>query len=202
MHAFLITGPEREKEAKKLIAEFKGRLIEFSLNHIDQVRQMQEMVKFSVSGEDTIYLIKNFDFSSIEAQNAFLKILEEKSENTKFIITANSKESLLQTIVSRCQAIQTFNYKQKTVDPNAKEFISTTAAKKIEILGRIKSRDEALLFLENLLEAIYKNLRKSPDFSRKANEAIYVYSAINANANIHLQLTRLFVNFESMETNN
>ena len=43
---------------------------------------------------------------SIEAQNAFLKLLEEPPEDTLIIITAVSRESLLPTINSRVQLIK------------------------------------------------------------------------------------------------
>src|SRR5690625_7732943 len=41
-----------------------------------------------------------------EAVNAFLKLLEEPSENVMFILTSSRPEQLLPTIVSRCQEIR------------------------------------------------------------------------------------------------
>ncbi len=53
-----------------------------------------------------IYLLSDFDRSSIEAQNAFLKLLEEPAEKTLFILTAKSAYSLLPTIISRSHIIR------------------------------------------------------------------------------------------------
>ncbi|MCX7956061.1 MAG: hypothetical protein N2593_03105 [Patescibacteria group bacterium] len=48
-----------------------------------------------------VYLFLNFHLSSIEAQNAFLKILEEPPSNVLFILTCDNQYKLLPTILSR-----------------------------------------------------------------------------------------------------
>lgn len=58
-----------------------------------------------------IIIIDNADKMTIEAQDAFLKTLEEPPENTVFLILTESHSLLLPTIVSRCQV-----YRFKPVD--------------------------------------------------------------------------------------
>ncbi len=53
-----------------------------------------------------IYLLSDFDRSSIEAQNAFLKLLEEPPEKTLFILTVKSAYNLLPTIISRSHVVK------------------------------------------------------------------------------------------------
>ena len=56
-------------------------------------------------GHKTIILISNIEKMRKEAANAFLKLLEEPSENMVFILTTDHIHSLLPTITSRCQII-------------------------------------------------------------------------------------------------
>lgn len=50
-----------------------------------------------------VYYLANFHESSLEAQNAFLKILEEPPTNIQFILTTTNQSKLLPTITSRCK---------------------------------------------------------------------------------------------------
>ena len=56
-------------------------------------------------GHKTVIVITNIEKMRKEAANAFLKLLEEPSENLIFILTTDHIHSLLPTITSRCQII-------------------------------------------------------------------------------------------------
>ena len=53
-----------------------------------------------------IFLIKNFDVSTEEAQNKLLKILEEPPKNVYFVLSVKNEEKVLPTIKSRCDKIK------------------------------------------------------------------------------------------------
>ena len=57
-------------------------------------------------GRKTVVIITNIETMRKEAANAFLKLLEEPAEDLVFLLTTNSTEALLPTIISRCQHIQ------------------------------------------------------------------------------------------------
>lgn len=57
-------------------------------------------------GQKTVIIMTNIETLRKEAANAFLKLLEEPSENLVFLLTTNNKDSLLPTIQSRCQPVQ------------------------------------------------------------------------------------------------
>lgn len=57
-------------------------------------------------GRKTVVIMTNIETLRKEAANAFLKLLEEPSENLVFLLTTNNKDSLLPTIQSRCQPVQ------------------------------------------------------------------------------------------------
>lgn len=57
-------------------------------------------------GQKTVVILTGIETMRKEAANAFLKLLEEPSENLMFILTTQNTEALLPTIISRCQHIQ------------------------------------------------------------------------------------------------
>lgn len=57
-------------------------------------------------GRKTVVIMTGIENMRKEAANAFLKLLEEPSENLIFLLTTDHTESLLPTIISRCQHIQ------------------------------------------------------------------------------------------------
>jgi DNA polymerase III subunit delta' len=57
-------------------------------------------------GRRTVVVITGIDTMRKESANAFLKLLEEPSDNVLFILTASKTDQLLPTIISRCQQIR------------------------------------------------------------------------------------------------
>ncbi len=77
-------------------------------------------------GHKTIIVITNIEKMRKEAANAFLKLLEEPSENLVFILTTDHIHSLLPTITSRCQTIpmqplQPLEIEQALIDHDGKD---------------------------------------------------------------------------------
>ena len=70
------------------------------------VEQIREMIKFanksSFNNHYKIILINKSEFLNKSSSNAILKILEEPSSNTIFLILQNSRKKNLKTIQSRC----------------------------------------------------------------------------------------------------
>lgn len=57
-------------------------------------------------GEKTVIVITNVERMRAESANAFLKLLEEPSENLMFLLTTSHADALLPTVLSRCQHLQ------------------------------------------------------------------------------------------------
>ncbi len=76
---------------------------------IEEIRSLQQFLKLKVPAENTgihrIVIISRAERMRSEAQNALLKTLEEPPADTIIILTAESPDRLLQTIVSRCQEL-------------------------------------------------------------------------------------------------
>lgn len=74
---------------------------------IDQVRELQHMLSLSpFEARFRVALLLRFEEATPAAQNALLKTLEETPPSVIMILTANDPESLLPTIVSRCETLR------------------------------------------------------------------------------------------------
>lgn len=63
----------------------------------------------SIEGKNQIYIMKDVEFLNSSAANALLKFLEEPESNTVAIFTTTNLNSVINTIVSRCQIIKLNN---------------------------------------------------------------------------------------------
>ena len=73
---------------------------------IDQIRGLQRETSLSpFEGRRRVYVLVNFEEATPEASNCLLKTLEEPPEKVTLILTATQVETLLPTIVSRCQVL-------------------------------------------------------------------------------------------------
>jgi DNA polymerase III subunit delta' len=74
---------------------------------VDQVRALQHMLALApYEGKYRIALLLGFQAANANAQNALLKTLEEPNPRVILLVTADSPESLLPTIVSRCEVLR------------------------------------------------------------------------------------------------
>ncbi|NIQ37408.1 MAG: DNA polymerase III subunit delta' [Proteobacteria bacterium] len=73
---------------------------------IEQIRQLQRSLSYRpYEGKKRVCIMDGADEMTAEGANALLKTLEEPPPETLLILLATQKESLLPTIVSRCQQV-------------------------------------------------------------------------------------------------
>ncbi|MBR5437289.1 MAG: hypothetical protein IKV21_00070, partial [Clostridia bacterium] len=69
---------------------------------VDSVRHIKEQALiYPNEGNKSVFIISEAQYMNPQAQNALLKIFEEPSSHVCFILTCNSKSSLLDTVISR-----------------------------------------------------------------------------------------------------
>ena len=74
---------------------------------LDQVRELQHILSLSpFDARYRIALLLRFQEAHPSASNALLKTLEEPNPQVVLILTADSPETLLPTIVSRCEVVR------------------------------------------------------------------------------------------------
>ncbi|KIA97675.1 MULTISPECIES: hypothetical protein [unclassified Flavobacterium] len=102
-----------------------------------RVEDAQEVLKSlslkSYEGGYKIMIIWMADKMNIAASNKLLKLLEEPSDKTMFILISENEESIIQTIRSRCQVLHFNGLSEKIIADAlvAKQNIETNAALKI-----------------------------------------------------------------------
>ncbi|GAA0700169.1 DNA polymerase III subunit delta' C-terminal domain-containing protein [Paraclostridium ghonii] len=73
---------------------------------IAQIRNLQTDVIIKPHGDYKIYIINDAQKMTVESQNALLKTLEEPPHYVIIILLTNNKNSLLDTIKSRCDIVK------------------------------------------------------------------------------------------------
>lgn len=200
MHAFLLAEPEIYKstnlQISNLATKHKAKQLPFEMQKIDDVRALRKLVKLTFS-QKTAIVIQNIDTATIEAQNAFLKNLEEPQENLIYILTASNINNVLPTIQSRCEIIQIRNPKNdreagystlNKLKIQILKFQTSDINYKFEHINKIKDRGEALEFVKNL--TFFDHQENNFD-----NQENYLHTLKNlkANGNVALQLSNMLV---------
>lgn len=127
---------------------------------IDMIREIKESTK-SKTQNGRIIIIDDAEKMTPEAQNAFLKLLEEPNQNTFFILLSHLYSNLLKTTLSRLQKIQINNI---------------SSAQSIDLLDELKVHDTKkraqLLFIANGLPAEIKQLSDNEEYFLARSEII------------------------------
>ena len=130
-HAFLFYG--REKLGKRKVAfEFASWILNSSpINHPDffyvepvknqiSIEQIRELIwKISLKpfkSKNKVAIIDSANRMSLDAQNCFLKTLEEPRGNSVIILISEMENLLLPTIVSRCQKMKFFPVENSKIE--------------------------------------------------------------------------------------
>lgn len=119
-HAVLLTGPygvglrtialhfttNTSAEVLQVLPERDERVdIERGTITVQSIRRLYDATR-SIAPKGRIIVIDYAERMAIPAQNAFLKLLEEPTEGTQFILLSHEPERLLPTIMSRVQRVE------------------------------------------------------------------------------------------------
>lgn len=193
MHAYLIIGEDNNKRretSEQLAQKLKAKIFEFPLAKIDDVRQLKSVTSLKVTSPTAIY-IDSIEKASEEALNAFLKNLEEPQENLFYLLTASTQAQILPTIVSRCQVIKLSVNSKLAATP---KYIKPSLA----MVNKIKGREEALDFVQNLIKQMHFSLLNNEEdrvkFAKNLGITVKTLKNLEANGNVNLQLSNMVIN--------
>jgi len=211
MHAFLIVGrnPKAlEEKTDKLVKKLAAKPMPFTVVKIADIRELTKLTRLTLN-EKTAMIIKNFENATEEAQNAFLKALEEPQANLYFILTAQTLSPILPTIISRCQvteisgstgeADEVFQI-PKEEQEKISNFLDAGVGEKLALTANIKNRQEATDFINKILILSHKKLLAGEKVVNLIASAQKTLSALKANGNIQLQLTNFVVSLEAFNS--
>lgn len=129
---------------------------------VEQIRELQRSLALApYQAKFRIAILLRFEEANDNASNALLKTLEEPPEKVILILTANCAESLLPTIVSRCEVI---NLRPLPVAELASELLTkrNIPAEQANLLAR----------LSNGCPGLAIQYQRQPDLLQHRNQAL------------------------------
>lgn len=141
---------------------------------IESIRNLQQFVRLRTTGKAAVrrvILIENAERMTTEAQNAFLKLLEEPPADTVIILTASTVQGMLPTIRSRVQTLTITAPQKEALIAYFKDKPTTHVTQAYFLSGGLPGLMSALLdgdtshpLVESVAEA--KQLLQLPIFER------------------------------------
>lgn len=134
---------------------------------IDDIREIiRQSIKYPFKGKYKITVIRNFEFSTIEAQNSILKFLEEQPEFLTIFLISKNSQNILPTVLSRTQILKTRKIKpQEKLDLEI--LINGSISEKLNyIQNNITTKEHARIFIVNLLETLEYYLLNLDDLNK------------------------------------
>lgn len=159
------------------------------------ISQIKEVVRqiFVFNPKKRVYFFPDFHLSTLEAQNAFLKSLEEAPSNVLFILTTDSAQRLLPTLVSRTKVI--------VLDKKITPVLNSTIQKQLQNLlikkqfrtinlsaFEVKDKEEAGVIVNQIIFFFQNRLRKEAEAAVILKEILWQKSLLENN-NLTPQLT-------------
>ncbi|MDP1722715.1 MAG: hypothetical protein Q8L37_05895 [Candidatus Gottesmanbacteria bacterium] len=183
MHAYIITGGTTKERSEKIQSLLQERAIsphdittilpDPSTIGIDPIRAVLPRLSVSPMGGTTHAVIIHLAHTMTpEAQNAFLKTLEEPPGEAIIYLETDQPEALLPTILSRCQIIRLTDNSdrvspcQKDLDASAQclktiyQLLAASVGERLKIIDiSVKTRDDALAFVNQCIQSLHHHLR-------------------------------------------
>ena len=150
-HAILFEGDTTQalKAAERYIKDILGitmqqnpDVVHFILERftIEHARELKEQAAQTPLGSARVFIIKTTSILG-EAQNALLKLFEEPSSRSHFVIILPNASQLLPTVRSRLLHAGTFTQQERQLE-RAELFLSSTIGERIEMVEDIiKNKD-------------------------------------------------------------
>lgn len=179
-HAYLFVGPQ-DSNRMKLLEDFLPRLLQSeNINHPDirlvapegdtltigQIRELRAWLSLSpFSSDKKIAVLSEAGKMNIEAQNAFLKVLEEPVPATYIFLLAGHAQQLLPTIFSRVVPIY---FNGSSPQPTPLEFLSpfletTDISERLRLwLKSGPTKEEVRPWLEKVIPELRQILLQTP----------------------------------------
>lgn len=166
---------------------------------IDAIRDLQRFLQLKTVGSTKqlrrAVIIRHAHSLTTEAQNAFLKLLEEPPADTLLLLTASHKQALLPTILSRVQTITLYAPPESAVKPyfSANTNADASAINQAYFLsGGLPGLMHALLSTDSehpllngvaqaktiLQSSLLERLAVAENLSKQKNQANYMLEAL------------------------
>lgn len=169
---------------------------------IEDVKTLQKEMIFSPYSEKSqIAIVFNAEKLTTEAQNSFLKTLEDSGETSIYILATTNEKNLLPTILSRSQKIYTkekLEEKREISKPNILSMSLVDAFQEIEKIAKNRKDTESLLdeinaYFQGILEMELDSSKHPNQICANIQEVVKIRRRVDANGNRRLLLENLFL---------
>ena len=221
-HCLIIEGNEKEvtTEAKKICVSilgdnFKDKVKKNTCSDIilvnqkdsknsigvDEIRKINsDVIVKPVECKSKIYVLKNAQKMTEQAQNALLKTIEEPPPHVYFLILCDNSEKLLNTVKSRSRIIKLVSKKSNKIEDCHKSFTEFFVKKNnfeaLKILDKCCSKRENLKnFLESAKICLIDKIKNgNVEIDSKTLEKLdYCIDLLQYNLNVQLVAQYLFI---------
>ncbi|GAB4284837.1 MAG: hypothetical protein Kow0081_2220 [Candidatus Dojkabacteria bacterium] len=133
------------------------------------IEQVRELIEWNGFQSETIRLalIHEAHTLSHEAQNSLLKVLEEPSENTLFVLPTRSPLALLETVRSRC--FELF-YPSQNSNILPKDFFNKTFREQKETLNHIYNQSKDYFLIEDIINEFVEHFNNTYETQPKRSK--------------------------------
>lgn len=180
---------------------------------IKEIREIGEKIIYPPSREKLkTFVFYNFEKTTIPAQNAFLKSLEEHPSYVQFILQCNTLNGVLATIQSRCIIKKIVNKVINENNDSDTDLENTTQLNKIwatisigsyaeiiELCSQYKDRSEATQLIRNLIIFVHNKNQLNPtqSLTNSLTDLSLCLSQLEQNSNVLLTLENHFFSIKS-----
>jgi len=137
-HAYVIVGDEvGAMEYLSKTFEVVSPLRYFPLFGIEESRLIKAEQSRRLAPKEKSFIVLSCHSITVEAQNALLKTFEEPAPNVHLFLIVPEKQSLLPTLLSRCELVQLEMGESKSgkIYPNPEEFIKAVPENRLVIVA-------------------------------------------------------------------
>lgn len=203
----LVSGSTADTRKQKIREILKERTIlesnilfdESEKKGINEVRSWISWLNIT-SGQTKALVVTNAELLTVEAQNAFLKTLEEPPEKCLIILESININSLLPTVISRCVIVDTGVAKalldEKTTSRLSEELqiLNRGVGAKFSLAKELSNdRASASFWINELLTFLHSKMTTEDDLSKKIKNLLVAKKQLNSNTNVRLTLENLFL---------
>lgn len=174
---------------------------------ISQIRKMQaKILEKPIISQRKVYIIKDADLMTKEAQNCLLKTLEEPPKFVTIILLANNENLLLTTIKSRCLKISFKEEDEKTLTEDEKElfdelekiFSNIENYNILDVLGKLdilyKNKEKIYKILDYINIILFNKSKKNVKYIEYIQYVEETKNRLKSNANYDMTIDRLLLN--------
>ena len=166
---------------------------------ISQIKEVIRQISISVI-HPRLFIFHKFDQANLEAQNAFLKSLEDGTANNQFILIVRNEYQLLPTVRSRSvitkiknsvnsdkKAATTFDFLAKVESATDYKFLTNS-------LALSSSSEDVIEISEDIIHFYHKKMAKDANAIKIIKKAMNYRSLLqNNNINPQLALDNLLI---------